>query len=599
MTLPGTHARLLAVTWGKPVSGCFSGLWLDWIFFLAFWPVGFGSLPAHRFFASFFSFWSPIHFWVVCCSFAMGVECVKTCVIHASEMMASYDKDRVIVLLRERIDFERLSAIQFCPRGLIRITFKNASDKEDFARMGSLVLDGHDLSVTSSDKPPSLVYVHYFPAEGDDALIRDELSKYGEVIGIKHQNFSGIPGLLTGSRILTMVLSDPVPAEFRIDDYPVRVWYRGIPPFCQICKVNGHKAADCQFNGKCRRCGSPDHKAHACVRPWGQSAVPTEAAVPEVVPDPSVAVVPVISDSSVALDESVVEDVVVEDVVTDSVEEEEVSVSSPVKGGEVVNVEDVALVEDDVGPSRNVLSPVVSCENLTPEHRNEFRLMYRNTLCQVSGEDTFVFLYGDDEVCGVFPADDPEEVRITFVNGASSVVHANLVEISHTGTSDTKSGDEYAQFLLRIKDDPSYRISFRGSIVEAVGPTEHCNVLWAKFTDHSGPQCLKLSASAFAYQKLAHISNSSVNKASSPSTGAVSDSSGSQSRTSSGANVNTSSNKVNIVNKSSSTADESMVNVSRNSSRSVVPTAAVLAAELLKRTTPPSVVGVPKCRKKF
>ena len=129
----------------------------------------------------------------------MGVECVKTCVIHASEMMANYDKARVIALLRESIDFERLSAIQFCPRGLIRITFKNASDKEDFARMGSLALDGHDLSVTSSDKPPSLVYVHYFPSEGDDALICDELRKYGEIVSIRHQNFSGIPGLLTGS----------------------------------------------------------------------------------------------------------------------------------------------------------------------------------------------------------------------------------------------------------------------------------------------------------------------------------------------------------------------------------------------------------------
>ena len=520
----------------------------------------------------------------------MGVECVKTCVIHASVMMANYDKDRVMALLRERIDFERLSAIQFCPRGLIRITFKNVSDKEEFARMGSLALDGHDLSVTSSDKPPSFVYVHYFPAEGDDALICDELRKYGEIISIKHQNFSGVPGLLTGSRILAMVLSDPVPAEFRIDDYPVRVWYRGIPPFCQICKVNGHKAADCQFNGKCRRCGSPDHKAHACVRPWGQSAVPAEAAVPEVVPDPSGAAVPVISDSSVVLDEGVVEDAVVE---------EEVSVSSP---GEVDNVE--ALVVEDVGPSPSVLSPVVSCENLTPEHRKEFRLRYRDTLCQFSGDDAFVFSYGDDKVCGVFPADDSDEVRITFVNGASSVVHANLVSFSYADTSDAESWGEYAQFLLKIKDDPSYRISFRGSIVEAVGPTEHCNVLWAKFTDHSGPQCLRLSASALAHQNLVNNGNN-VNKASSPSTGAVSDSSGLPAEnialdsTSSGANVNTSSNIVNIVNESSSTADESMVNVSRNSSRSVVPTAAVLAAELLRRTTPPSVVGVPKCRKKL
>ena len=442
--------------------------------------------------------------------------------------------------------------------------------------------------MTSSDKPHSFVYVHYFPVEGDDALIRDELGKYGEVVSVKHQNFSGIPGLLTGSRVLTMVLSDPVSAEFRIDDYPVRVWYKGIPPFCQICKISGHKAADCQFNGKCRRCGSPDHKAHACTRPWGQSVAPVVAAAPVVVPDPPGSAVPAVSDSSGILD--------VEDEVADV---------DVVKGGEVDNVEDVALVVEDVGPSPNVLSPVVSCENLTPEHRKEFRLRYRNILCQYSGDDAFVFSYGDDKVCGVFPADDPDEVRITYVNGASSVVHANLVSFSHADTSDTESWDEYAQFLLQIKDDPSYRISFRGSIVEAVGPTEHCDVLWAKFTDHSGPQCLKLSASAFAHQNLARISNSAgvniVNKASSPSTGAVSDSSGSQSRRlpAKALSVNTSSNKVNIVNESSSTADESMVNVSRNSSRSVVPTAAVLAAELLKRTTPPSVVGVPKYRKKL
>ena len=500
----------------------------------------------------------------------MGVECVKTCVVHASEMMASYDKDRVIVLLRERIDFGRLSAIQFCPRGLIRITFKNASDKEDFARMGSLVLDGHDLSVTSSDKPPSLVYVHYFPAEGDDALIRDELSKYGEVIGIKHQNFSGIPGLLTGSRILTMVLSDPVPAEFRIDDYPVRVWYKGIPPFCQICKVNGHKAADCQFNGKCRRCGSPDHKAHACTRPWGQSVVPMEVAVPVVVPDPPETVVPAVSDSSVVLEEV--------EIVADKEDE------AVVKDDEVADKEVLAVVEEDVdppGPPPNVLSPVASSRLLSPERRRWFSSWHREMLCRHSGDAKLVFSEGNNKVCGVFPADDPMEVRITYEDGTSSVVHANLVSITDADTSDRESADEYAQFLLQIKDDPTYRISFRGSFVDSIGPTEHSGVLWAEFTDHVGLQCRKLPAGDLAHQKVALVNDSSgvnngnnVNKASSPSTGAN-------------------------VNNGIMTPSSAVVNVSRNSSRSVVPTAAVLAAELLKRATPPSVVGVPKCRKKL
>ena len=546
----------------------------------------------------------------------MGVECVKTCVIHASEMMASYDKDRVIVLLREHIDFGRLSAIQFCPRGLIRITFKSASDKDDFARMGSLVLDGHDLSVTSSDKPPSLVYVHYFPAEGDDALIRDELSKYGEVIGIKHQSFSGIPGLLTGSRILTMSLSDPVPAEFRIDDYPVRVWYRGIPPFCQICKVNGHKAVDCQFNGKCRKCGSPDHKAHACVR---QSVVPTEAAVPEAVPDPSGAVVPVVSESSAGLDKGVVgdvvegavEDVVVEDEVSDedAVEdavdadvenvvagevsddedvEDEVSVSSPAPVPSPVSVPDavgpapvVPVVSEEVqapavsvgssgslgcastwGSGQMIPSPscVASSVSFTSDDRRKVLEWYRDELCRCSKDESFVLSYRDMRVREVSPTAFLEDVLIVLENGVRLTVHPSLLRISKVNTSGEESEVQFAQYILKVMKDPSYWIGFRGSLVDRIGPTVHDNVLCVEFVDHSGTQSRRLPAKAL-WVKKAPVSNNG-----------------------------------------STHVDSSVINIVNDGvirPRSAVPPAAVLAAELLKRAAPTSAVGVPKCRKKL
>ena len=517
----------------------------------------------------------------------MGVECVKTCVIHASEMMANYDKARVIALLRENIDFERLSAIQFCPRGLIRITFKNASDKEDFTRMGSLALDGHDLSVTSSDKPPSLVYVHYFPAEGDDALICDELRKYGEVIGIKQQNFSGIPGLLTGSRILTMILSDPVPAEFRIDDYPVRVWYRGIPPFCQICKVNGHRAADCQFNGKCRRCGSPDHKAHACVRPWGQSAVPTEAAVPEVVPGSSGAVVPVISDSSGVLGEGVVvEDVVVENVVSDEDDEDVVEgvVEDVVVENEVSDVDTVedavdADVEDEVAVSTPVPVPspvsapvelglappvpVVTEDVQTPADsviRRKVLKWYRDELCRCSKDQAFVLSYRDMRVREVSPTSFLELVSVVLENGASLSVDPNLLRIARVDTSGEQSEVEFAQYILEVQGDPSFLIGFRGSLVDQIGPTEHDNVLCVEFVDLNGRQCRRLPAKALWVKKAT------------------------------------------VCNFASTNVDNSVINVVNDSvskSRPVVPTAAVLAAELPKRSAPPSIVGVPKCRKKL
>ena len=91
---------------------------------------------------------------------------------------------------------------------------------------------------------------------------------------MKHQYFAGRPNLLTGSHLLTMSLSQQIPAEVFIDSYPTRVWYRGMAPFCQICKSMGHKAADCQHNGKCRECGEAGHLAWACPsrrggRAWG------------------------------------------------------------------------------------------------------------------------------------------------------------------------------------------------------------------------------------------------------------------------------------------------------------------------------------------
>ena len=405
-------------------------------------------------------------------------------------------------------------------------------------------------------------------------MIRDELGKYGEVINIKHQSFSGIPGLLTGSRVLTMVLSDPVPAEFRIDDFPVRVWYKGIPPFCQICKISGHKAADCQFNGKCRRCGSPDHKAHACTRPWGQPAVPMEVAVPVVVPDPSETVVPAVGEVSV---------------------EDAGSVSAPTgvpvpsPSGCVLGTAPSAPVAEEVqassvpvpvvpvtasGPSVvSAVSPevasasscVASSRFFTPDLRREFFSEYREMLCKWAEDAAYVCSNGGGKVVKVVPVDTPDEVRITSESGGTRVVHVNQVRVTRVDNSG-KSEEELAQFILKVKDDPSYRISFKGSIVDKVSPCYDGSFLDVVFSDHIKSESRRLPAKSLWVKKIALSNSSSANA----------------------------SNCVNNV-----LAGDGVVMVSRSGSRSVVPTAAVLAAELIKRTTPPSVVGVPKCRKKL
>ena len=380
--------------------------------------------------------------------------------------------------------------------------------------------------------------------------------------------FPRIPGLLTGSRVLTMVLSDPVAAQFHIDDYPVRVWYKGIPPFCQICKISGHKVADCQFNGKCRRCGSPDHKAHACIRPWGQPAAAMEVALPEVVPDPCETVV-------TAAEEVSVEDADDEDAVSVSAPTG-VSVGSP--SGCVLRTAPSAPVAEEVqassvpvvpvvpvtasGPSVvSAVSPVVASTSLcvassrffTPDIHREFFSEDREMLCKWSKDAAYACSNGGSKVVKVVPFDTPDKVRITVESGGSRIVHVNQVCV----TSESKK--ELAQFILKVKDDPSYQISFKGSIVDKVSPTYDSSVLDVVFSDHINSGSRKLPAKSLWVKKIALSSNSSSANAS---------------------------NCVNNV-----LAGDGVVMVSRSGSWSVVPTAAVLAAELIKRTSPLLLCG--------
>ena len=89
-------------------------------------------------------------------------------------------------------------------------------------------------SVIPLDCPNTLVYVHHYPAEGDDGLLCQEFCRYKKIVSCKNQHFSGRPNLFTGSHILTMSRSKAIPAEVLVDAYSTHVWYRGMQPFCQI-----------------------------------------------------------------------------------------------------------------------------------------------------------------------------------------------------------------------------------------------------------------------------------------------------------------------------------------------------------------------------
>ena len=80
------------------------------------------------------------------------------------------------------------------------------------------------------------IYVHYYPFEAPDADIRSVLSKFGQIKGLRYKSFPGYSNVKTGSRIVSMVVEREIPSQQSIRGYPCRVWYKGQPIRCNMCR---------------------------------------------------------------------------------------------------------------------------------------------------------------------------------------------------------------------------------------------------------------------------------------------------------------------------------------------------------------------------
>ena len=156
---------------------------------------------------------------------------------------------------------------------VIRVTFSTNDGFRQAKELSGVRLFGLWCPILGGGPPVTIVHVFEYPFEEDNAHVSSVFEDFGEVKKVKNQTYLSNSNIFTGTRLVFMVLNSTLPRQLTINGYLCRVWYKGQPLVCNLCNVQGHKAAVCPNKDRCRRCGESGHFARSCTKDLDPSPV--------------------------------------------------------------------------------------------------------------------------------------------------------------------------------------------------------------------------------------------------------------------------------------------------------------------------------------
>ena len=204
----------------------------------------------------------------------------------------------MILKLLEIFNVEDLRCLQFLRNGKVRVSFREKEVRDHYLVEGMRFGD-QDIPVTKDGQKVSVLYIRDLPYEVSSDELVDFFSNYGEVLTVERSVAESFPNLCNGNRVLKMILNEELPYFLSVCGCQCRVWYRGQPIQCFVCRELGHRAQACPLSGRCRHCHQVGHMARECARAWDPH--PSVSAVPADVDPPVKPVADSVDNSSDAV----------------------------------------------------------------------------------------------------------------------------------------------------------------------------------------------------------------------------------------------------------------------------------------------------------
>ena len=165
---------------------------------------------------------------------------------------------------------DSLHCVQFLRSGKIRVTFCEKAVCDHHLSEG-VRFEDQDIPVTRDADKVTVLYLRDLPYEVSGEDVFDFFSIYGEVLTVERSVAAEFLNLCNGNRVVKMDLHEDLPYFLPVCGYQCRLWYRGQPTQCFVCREIGHRAQSCPLSGRCCRCHQVGHMARECVRAELQS----------------------------------------------------------------------------------------------------------------------------------------------------------------------------------------------------------------------------------------------------------------------------------------------------------------------------------------